>query len=56
MDLKEPGNYLYQIGVTKEELGRFLFSALVNSLTGGCVPRLDPDGARQTFEALHRVI
>lgn len=55
MDLKECGNYLYQIGVTKDELGGSHF-AMVSSLTGGRVPRLDPTAARRTFEALHRAI
>ncbi|MGA2035083.1 MAG: AIR synthase-related protein, partial [Thermoguttaceae bacterium] len=55
MDLKEPGNYLYQVGRTHDELGGSHF-ALVQSLTGGQVPRVDPPLARQTFLALHAAI
>jgi phosphoribosylformylglycinamidine synthase len=55
MDLKESGNYLYQVGVTKEELGGSHY-ALVNGLAGGRVPRLDTDTARRTFQALHQAI
>jgi len=55
MDLKEPGNYLYQVGVTKEEVGGSQF-ALVESLRGGQVPTVDPQVARQTFAAVHKAI
>ena len=40
MDLKEAGNFLYQVGATKEELGGSHFT-LVNNLTGGQVPQVD---------------
>ncbi|HUT90884.1 MAG TPA: phosphoribosylformylglycinamidine synthase subunit PurL, partial [Thermoguttaceae bacterium] len=55
MDLKEPGNYLYQVGVTKEEMGGSHF-ALVQSLGGGQVPRVDPEVAKRTFAAVHKAI
>ncbi|MHC4399377.1 MAG: phosphoribosylformylglycinamidine synthase subunit PurL [Planctomycetota bacterium] len=55
MDLKEPGNYLYQVGLTKEELGGSHF-ALVESLRGGLVPKVDADAAKRTFAAVHRAI
>jgi len=55
MDLKEPENYLYQVGLTREELGGSHF-ALVESLRGGRVPQVDADVARQTFAALHKAI
>jgi phosphoribosylformylglycinamidine synthase subunit PurSL len=55
MDLKEPGNYLYIVGLTKNELGGSHF-ALVEGLDGGVVPRLDAAMAKQTFAALHRAI
>jgi phosphoribosylformylglycinamidine synthase len=55
MDLKEAGNHLYQVGVTKEELGGSHF-ALVHSLAGGQVPRVDAETARKTFLALHEAI
>jgi phosphoribosylformylglycinamidine synthase len=55
MDLKESGNYLYQVGLTKEELGGSHF-ALVESLDGGRVPEVDAEAARRTFAAVHRAI
>jgi len=55
MDLKEPGNRLLVIGLTKEELGGSHFG-LVPGCTGGQVPRVDPASAKRTFEALHRAI
>ncbi len=41
MDLKEPGNLLYLVGVTHDELGGSHF-ALVDDLDGGQVPEVDP--------------
>ncbi|NUQ60877.1 MAG: phosphoribosylformylglycinamidine synthase subunit PurL [Pirellulales bacterium] len=55
MDLKEPGNYLYQVGVTKEELGGSHY-AMVVGLRGGQVPQVDARQARAIFAALHRAI
>jgi phosphoribosylformylglycinamidine synthase subunit PurSL len=55
MDLKRAGNVLYQIGETKNELGGSHF-ALVNGLTGGHVPQVDPVRAKATFAALHQAI
>lgn len=55
MDLKEPGNLLYLLGETKQELGGSHF-ALVNDLTGGHVPTVDVERAKKTFAALHQVI
>lgn len=55
MDLKEPGNYLYLVGLTKNELGGSHFLA-VESLTGGQAPTVDAAVARQTFLALHKAI
>jgi phosphoribosylformylglycinamidine synthase len=55
MDLKKPGNLLYQVGATKNEMGGSHF-ALVQSLSGGDVPRVDPAIAKQTFAALHSAI
>ena len=52
MDLKQAGNFLYQVGATKHELGGSHF-ALVNNLTGGQVPVVDVEVARQTFQAMH---
>ena len=55
MDLKTPGNLLYQVGMTKEELAGSHFS-LVEQVEGGEVPRVDPVMAKATFAALHRAI
>ncbi len=55
MDLKQPGNHLYQVGATRDEMGGSHF-ALVEGLTGGRVPTVDPQRAKQTFVALHRAI
>lgn len=55
MDLKEPGNLLYQIGATHDELGGSHF-ALVERLEGGQAPRVDAALAKRTFTALHAAI
>jgi phosphoribosylformylglycinamidine synthase len=55
MDLKSAGNYLYQVGVTRDELGGSHFS-LVEGLAGGRVPQVDPTVAKATFMALHAAI
>jgi phosphoribosylformylglycinamidine synthase len=55
MDLKQPGNLLYLVGETRDELGGSHF-ALVNNFDGGRVPTVVPDRARATFAALHRAI
>ncbi|HEY5316175.1 MAG TPA: AIR synthase-related protein, partial [Pirellulales bacterium] len=55
MDLKSAGNFLYQVGVTREELGGSHFS-LVEGLAGGHVPQVDPVVAKATFIGLHAAI
>jgi phosphoribosylformylglycinamidine synthase len=55
MDLKEPGNQLYLVGLTQDELGGSHFS-LVEGLTGGSVPTVDAAMAKQTFAAIHQAI
>ncbi len=55
MDLKSPGNLLYQIGLTKDELGGSHW-ALVSGSSGGSVPQVDIDGAIAIFAATHRAI
>jgi phosphoribosylformylglycinamidine synthase len=55
MDLKQPGNLLYLVGETKNELGGSHF-ALVNDLEGGAVPTVDVPRAKATFAALHGAI
>ena len=52
MDLKEPGNWLYQVGMTKDEMGGSHY-ALVRGIAGGRVPKVDPAIAKRTFAALH---
>jgi phosphoribosylformylglycinamidine synthase len=55
MDLKEPGNTLFLVGITREELGGSHYH-LVNRLEGGAVPRLDLAGAPAIFRSLHHAI
>jgi phosphoribosylformylglycinamidine synthase subunit PurSL len=55
MDLKEPGNLVYVVGETRDELGGSHFT-LVNDLRGGNVPTVDPKNALQTFNAVHAAI
>jgi phosphoribosylformylglycinamidine synthase len=52
MDLKQPGNVLFLVGETRDELGGSHF-ALVNELSGGQVPTLEPERSRRVFTALH---
>ena len=55
MDLKSPGNLLYQIGETKNELGGSHWS-LVAGASGGDVPQVDIASAKAIFEAVHGAI
>jgi len=55
MDLKGPGNLLYLIGETKDEMGGSHYN-LVNGLTGGNVPTVDKEMAPRIFRALHHAI
>ncbi len=55
MDLKRPGNLLYQVGATRAELGGSHL-ALVGAAAGGVPPEVDPPRARATFAALHAAI
>ncbi len=55
MDLKAAGNALYLVGLTRCEMGGSHFG-LVRGLAGGRVPKVDAEGARQTFAALHTAI
>ena len=54
-DLKEPGNLLYLVGITRDELGGSHL-ALVRRAQGGRVPRVDPPTAKRNFRALHRAV
>lgn len=53
-DLKEPGNLLYIVGATREELGGSHYTQL-HGVTGGTVPQPVPDALDQ-LRALHRAI
>ncbi len=55
MDLKAAGNQLYLVGETSEELGGSHFT-LVNNLSGGVVPQVHAQRAKQTFAAVHGAI
>jgi phosphoribosylformylglycinamidine synthase len=54
-DLKEPGNLLYLIGDTREELGASQL-AIVLGWSGGQVPQVNRRQAPNIFRALHRAI
>ena len=55
MDLKQAGNVLYVVGMTKNELGGSHY-AMVNGLEGGQVPTVDAEHAKRVFAALHAAI
>jgi len=55
MDLKEIGNLLYVVGLTRDELGGSHYS-LIHGLTGGRVPRVDVPQARRLYAAVHQAI
>jgi len=51
MDLKEPGNLLYIVGLTRRELGGSHYWAL-RGFIGNSVPKVDTPAAKRTFMAL----
>jgi phosphoribosylformylglycinamidine synthase II len=55
MDLKLPGNWLYQIGATKNELGGSHFHML-GGVESGSVPQVDVETAKRTFAAVYEAI
>jgi phosphoribosylformylglycinamidine synthase len=55
MDLKEPGNLLFLIGVTREEMGGSHFN-LVHQLECGNPPEVDLEMAPLIFKKLHEAI
>ena len=55
MDLKEPGNCLFLVGSTADELGGSHFS-LVNGLEGGTVPHVDLERAPRILAAMYACI
>ncbi len=55
MDVKQPGDLVYVVGLTKRELGGSHYY-LVAGGSGGVPPSLDPEAARRTYLAVHRAI
>ncbi|HTU17995.1 MAG TPA: phosphoribosylformylglycinamidine synthase subunit PurL [Gemmataceae bacterium] len=55
MDLKKPGNLLFLVGATKDEMGGSHYH-LVRELEGATVPRPDLDRAPRLFRKLHEAI
>jgi phosphoribosylformylglycinamidine synthase len=55
MDLKEAGNVLFLVGVTKNEMGGSHYN-LVNGLQGGVPPQVDLGLAPRIFHRLHQAI
>ena len=55
MDLKEPGNPVYLVGLTKDECGGSHWYALQKAIGAG-VPRVDLKTAPRIFEAMHAAI
>jgi phosphoribosylformylglycinamidine synthase len=55
MDLKEPGNPLFLVGATKEDMGGSHYH-LVRGIEGGTVPRPDLESAPRIFRKLHEAI
>ncbi|MBZ0292900.1 MAG: phosphoribosylformylglycinamidine synthase subunit PurL [Anaerolineae bacterium] len=54
MDLKEPGNLLYVIGETRDEMGGSHYN-LLHGIAGGTVPQPNSD-AINIYRALHKAI
>lgn len=55
MDLKQSGNQLFQVGITGDHLGGSHWS-MINELSGGHVPEVNPELAKMTFATLHQAI
>ena len=55
MDLKEAGNLIYVVGVTKDELGGSVYYDTMGAL-GSRVPRVDFAAAKKTFDALYQAV
>lgn len=55
MDLKQPGNGLILVGLTKNEMGGSHY-ALVNGTGGGEPPNVDLETGRKSFIAIHQAI
>ncbi|MHB1422698.1 MAG: phosphoribosylformylglycinamidine synthase subunit PurL [Gemmataceae bacterium] len=55
MDLKEPGNLLFLVGATKEEMGGSHYHLVVGR-EGGTVPRPDLEMAPRLFRKIHEAM
>ncbi|MDO4569817.1 MAG: phosphoribosylformylglycinamidine synthase subunit PurL [Planctomycetia bacterium] len=55
MDIKESGNALYLVGLTREEMGGSHF-CLVHGLKGGAVPKVDFETTKKTLKAVFNAI
>jgi phosphoribosylformylglycinamidine synthase len=55
MDLKKPGNKLYLVGVTTDEMGGSHYHA-VHGMHGGKVPTVDGETAPEVFRSLHEAM
>jgi phosphoribosylformylglycinamidine synthase len=55
MDLKEPGNLLFLVGATRDQMGGSHYH-LVRGLDGGTVPSPDLELAPRIFRKLHEAI
>lgn len=56
MDLKEPGDTIYMVGETREELGGAHLWKALNKPSKGHVPRVIVSRAFETFNLLHQAI
>ncbi|MEK7270347.1 MAG: phosphoribosylformylglycinamidine synthase subunit PurL [Planctomycetota bacterium] len=55
MDLKKPGNPVFLVGPTRDELGGSLYYSLVPA-QGQTAPQVDFKLSKKTFKAIHRAI
>lgn len=55
MDFKQPGNLIYVIGTTYDELGGSIYLSTMK-LVGNNVPKVDVKKAMKTYKALHEAI
>lgn len=57
MDLKEPGNLLFVVGLTNDEMGGSHFNTLIKaSSLDGAIPQIDLKLAHKIHAAMHRAI
>ncbi len=55
MDVKNPGDFVYVLGATKNELGGSEYHAM-KKIPGGVPPEVDAASAKQLYKALHLAI